>query len=490
MTWQDFRDSIPADSNLDLKRLKKAYDFADYAHRHQKRYTGEDYIIHPLKVASILSSWHLDQTIMEAALLHDTIEDTHVTLAEIEKEFGKEVAFLVDGVTKVGQVKLRNKTDKDFVENLRKMFVAMAKDIRVIIIRLADRLHNMRTLDAVPLLKQERIAQETLEVYAPLAERLGMGQIKGELEDLAFPYVLPQEHDWLTKLADPHLKHTQKLTDKAIKQLKKQLQKNQVQAIVHGRAKHKYSLYKKLLRPEINKDIEKIHDLVALRVITENKADCYASLGIIHDYWKPAPHLGVSDFIAQPKPNGYQSIHTKIFDHNGRIIEIQIRTEKMHHHAEFGAAAHFAYAEAKSGGASDKKLQKGEVFSLSGKMSWVKELATWQKEVQDSEEFVTDLKLDALTERIYVFSPLGDVYDLPAQATPVDFAYAVHTQLINHIQGAKVNGKMVSLDHPLKSGDMIEIIKTKQIREPARDWLQFVKTRRARKMIKKRLNIK
>lgn len=475
---------------VDQKRLKKAFDFANYAHEGATRYSGEPYITHPLNVANILASWGQDQTVLEAALLHDVVEDTHVTLEEIEDNFGEDVAFLVNAVTKVGKVQLRHSTDTAFVENLRKMFIAMAKDVRAVLVRLADRLHNMSTLDAIPLMKQERIARETLEVYAPLAERLGMGKIKGELEDLAFPYVYPDDAKWLESVAKPHFKTASINTDKNIARLQKALSEMGIKAEVHGRPKHRYSLYKKIIRPEIDRDINKITDLIALRVITTKKVDCYSALGVIHDIWKPVPHLGISDFIAQPKPNGYQSIHTKVFDAAGRVIEVQIRTKQMHEQAEYGPAAHFAYSEAKTKGASDDKLEEGTAFKINKKMDWVTQLARWQHEVEDSEEFVTDLKLDALNQRIYVFSPLGDVYDLPQGATPIDFAYSVHTGLLDYIQLAKVNSKVVPLNYALRSGDVVEIQKSKQKRPPSPNWLDFVKTSRARAKVKALLNEK
>lgn len=467
--------------SYDPERLKKVFDFAAAAHEGQLRYSGEKYIEHPLQVARILAGLGQSAEVIEAALLHDTVEDNPtITLEQIEKEFGPDVAFLVDGVTKVGKVRLRGSTDQIFVENLRKMFVAMAQDIRVVLIRLADRLHNMQTLDAIPLSKQKRIAQETLEVYAPLAERLGMGFLKGQLEDLAFAYALPKEYHWVTSLSLPHFHHAEETTKHLIRQMKQKLQENNIRALVHGRHKHKYSLYKKLLRPEINKDIKKIHDLIALRIITDNKLNCYSALGIIHTHWKPVPHIGVSDFIAQPKPNGYQSIHTKIFDKSGRIVEIQIRSEAMHQQAEFGAAAHFVYSEAKAKGLSSTELDKGKIsLDLGKKMDWVKQLAAWQAEIGSNEEFVKNLKLDALSSRIYVFSPKGDVFDLPSQATPIDFAFAVHSGLGNFVQAAKVNGKIVSLNYQLSSGDVVEIIKSKNPRKPTKDWIRFAKTQKA-----------
>lgn len=490
LTYQDLvntteKHSIP----IDQDHLRQVFDYAQKAHGNQQRLSGEPFFQHPLHVAHLVATWGMDQTTIETALLHDTIEDTDVTYNDLEKEFGRTTAFLVNGVTNVGKVKLRHSIDRQFTENLRKMFVAMSKDFRVVVVRLADRLHNMLTLDALPKKKQRRIALETLEVYAPLAERLGMGEIKGELEDLAFKYVHPKEYRRITDLVNKHMDKAKQTTDKVINQITKLLKQNHISAQVHGRYKRKYSLYCKLNRPGVQGDINKVHDLIAVRIITDSKPDCYQALGLVHAHFKPVPYLGVSDFIAQPKPNGYQSIHTKVFDHQGQIIEIQIRTHDMHHQAEFGSAHHALYAEAKSNGVSDESLEKGTAFKVTQKMKWVQQLAEWQKQIQSSEEFVSDLKLDALSHRIYVYSPLGDVYDLPAQATPVDFAFAVHSDIGLHLQGAKVNQKMVSLDQPLKSGDVVEIIKSKRARKPSRDWLNFVKSSKAKTDIKKALNL-
>lgn len=470
---------------VDLNRLNRVYQFAEKAHQGQVRQTGEAYINHPLATADILVSWKQSQPAIEAALLHEVIENGGVSLEEISSEFGDEVALLVEGVTRIGKVKLRGKTDQVFIENLRKMFVAMAKDIRVVLIRLADRYDNMTTLDAVPLNKQKRIGEETLEVYAPLAERLGMGHLKGELEDLAFPYVYPNEYRWLSEIAKPYVEKAVRVTKKAIIEIEQKLKANNIEAQVNGRHKHRYSLFKKLKRPEIDGDISKVHDLVALRIITNTKLDCYAALGLVHDLWKPLPFVGISDFIAQPKPNGYQSIHTKVLDRHGNIIEVQIRTKEMHEQAEYGTAAHTFYHQAKASGASDEKLEKGLAFRVKEKMDWIRELANWQKEVSSKEEYIKNLKLDALSERIFCFSPNGDVYDLPKDATPVDFAFAVHSDLGLHIQGAKVNQRIVPLNHLLKSGDLVEIIKSKDKHYPNRDWLQSVKTSKAKNKILK-----
>jgi GTP pyrophosphokinase len=471
-------------------RVSKAYHFAKQAHQGQIRHTGEPLISHPLETAKILASWGQSESVIIAALLHETLELGNITPEQIKQQFGSDIATLVERVTQVGQVKLRHSTNSIFLENARKMFFALAQDIRVIFIRLADRLHNMQTLDAIPIKKQRRIALETLEVYAPLAERLGMGHLKGELEDLAFPFIYPKEALWLDKIAAPHFRHAQHRLQKQLVKLNKIISKAGITAQVHGRPKHRYSLYKKLIRPEINKDINSIHDLIALRIITNTESDCYSCLGLIHKHFKPAPHLGISDYIAQPKPNGYQSIHTRVFDSHGHIIEIQIRTQSMHEHAEYGAAAHHAYAEAKAHGTSGSQLENLDTHKLIKKMDWVHQLSRWQKELSSASDFVTSVKLDALSHRIYVFSPLGDVYDLPVDATPIDFAFAVHTNLINQIQAAKVNGRLVSLSHPLKSGDLVEIIKSKYPRKPSKNWLSFVKTHRARTRITKILQNK
>lgn len=474
-------------NDINEDRLNEVYLFAAEKHAGQVRQSGEPYITHPLSVANILADWGLDQPSLEAALLHDLPEMSGVTLEEINDKFGQEVTELVEGVMRVGQVKLRGSQNLDFLENLRKMFVAMAQDIRVVLIRLADRLHNISTLDAVPLAKQKRIATETLEIYAPLAERLGMGRLKGDLEDLSFPYIYPDEYDWLMAIAKPHFKYSEENVSEIMNKIRQQLVKHGIKARVEGRPKRKYSLYRKLLRPEINRDITKVYDLMAVRVITNDTPSCYSALGIIHQYWKPVPQYGISDFIAQPKPNGYQSIHTKIFDNKGNIVEIQIRSEDMHTQAEYGAAAHFAYADAKSHGATDSKLKEGTAFKITEKMAWVKQLAGWQQQVINPAESLEEYKLDALSHHIYVFSPNGDVFDLPENSTPVDYAFSVHSDLGYYIQTVKVNGHIVPLDHLLKSGDIIEVQKSKTAKLPNRNWLRFVKTHRAKEKIRKEL---
>ncbi len=465
----------------DLGLIEKAYDFAQIAHCGQKRFSGDPVIEHCFSVAEILAEMKMDSTSVTAAFLHDIIEDAGVTREELGKEFGAEVTFLVEGVSKVGNLKLRGEKKEEFVENLRKMILVMAKDLRVVFIKLADRLHNLRTLEYLPREKQIRIARETLEVYAPLADRMQIGRLKGELEDLAFPYVYSQEYDWLILNASPYLEKREEDLKETTETLKQELQKERIKAEVNGRPKHLFSLWRKLLRPEVGKEIAKIHDLVAVRILVRSVRDCYATLGVVHKIFKPLPHEGISDFIAQPKPNGYRSIHTRVFGPKGRVIEIQIRTYQMHEEAENGVAAHWYFSEKKSLAANDKKVENG-FFAPNDKLSWVKELVAWQNKLIDSQEFLDSLKFDALANRIYVFSPKGDVYDLPARATPIDFAYAVHTGLGNEIDGARVNGKLVSLSTKLKSGDVVEIINRKKSR-PSEKWLEFVVTTSAKREI-------
>jgi len=474
-------------ANLDL--IKKAYEFAEIAHAGQLRFSGDPVMEHLISVAEILAELKLDSISIVAGLLHDVIEDGGVTLEELKKEFGEEVSLLVNGVTKVGNLKLQGNREEEFVENLRKMILVMAKDLRVVFIKLADRLHNLKTLQYLPPEKQIRIARETLEVYAPLADRLGIGEMKGILEDLAFPYVYPEEYRILLKYSGPHYRKAEEFLKKATRVVYKALAREGIRAKISSRPKHIYSLWQKLKRPEINGDISKIHDLVAMRVLVETVQDCYAALGTVHSLWKPVPNLGVRDYIAQPKPNGYRSIHTNVFSLHERILEVQIRTFQMHEEAENGVAGHWYYASAKSKGVSTENLEKGNIFVPGEKLSWVKQLVGWQKEIVESKEFMEALKFDALAHRIFVFSPKGDVYDLPVGATPVDFAYAVHTELGNAIDGARVNGKLVSLSSKLKSGDIVEVINKKKS-QPSKKWLEFVVTRTAKKEIEKYLRKK
>ena len=459
----------PADCRL----VHQAYQLAVQAHAGQTRLSGEAFINHPLAVAATLARWQLDSETIAAGLLHDVVEESQVSLEKITKDFGPEIAKLVDGVTKVGEYKLRGQQQAIFVENLRKLIVVMAKDLRVVLLKLADRYHNLQTLDVLPLAKQRRIARETIEIYAPLAERLGIGEMKGQLEDLAFPYFNPDHYQWLKTYSRSYFQKVDEYLLKIERRLIRALAKRGIAAQVSGRRKHLYSLYQKLQRPEIGRDLAKIYDLAALRVIVATVEECYAALGIIHQLFRPVPSVGVRDFIAQPKPNGYQSIHTNVFC-LGRIIEIQVRTRAMHDQAENGIAAHWHYSENKTAGS----------FAPTQKMAWVKKLVQWQAKITDSQELIVSLRFDALSHRNFIFSPQGDVFDLPAAATPVDFAYAVHTDLGDHCAGVKVDGKLVPLHYQLKSGQIVEILVNKHKKAPSRDWLNFAVTHKARQKIR------
>jgi len=465
---------------IDTEFIIRAYEFARRAHQGQKRISGEDYIEHPLESAYTVAQMNLDATTIAAAFLHDVIDDTPVTLNELEKEFGKEVAFLVAGVSKLGKMKYRGIESQ--VEDLRKFFLVMAEDIRVVLIKLADRLHNMQTLDVLPRRKQKRIALETLEIYAPLAYRLGIGEIKGRLEDLAFPYIYPKEYKWIIESTKGKYNQCQKHLQRVQEIIERELKYSGIKIIdIHRRTKHLYSLYKKLLRYEM--DLEKIYDLVALRIIVEDIKDCYGALGIIHKIWRPLPGR-IKDYIAIPKPNGYQSLHTTVFAEN-RITEIQIRTPKMHREAEEGIAAWWAYTDKKG---TKEYIKKRVSKKTPEELNWVKQLSAWQREVTDSKKFLESLKIDFFQNRIFVFTPHGDVKNLPEGATPVDFAYVVHTEVGHSCIGAKADGKIVPLDSSLKNGQIVEIMTAKKIKGPNRNWLRFVKTHQAKSKIKAFLN--
>lgn len=466
--------------------FNKALEFAKLAHYGQTRFSGDPYITHPQAVAETLKNWHLDETTIIAGLLHDTVEAGGATRVDLVKEFGEDVARLVDGVTKVTEIRLTGKLEENFVESLRKMILVMARDLRVVFIKLADRLHNLQTIKYIDAQSQIDNAKETLEIYAPLAERLGMGEVKGQLEDLSFPYAFPEEYQNLKQKTQRLFTESGRYIEKFKKQLLVLLKPQIPKATINTRYKHLYSLWRKLKRPEIDGDVNKIHDLIAARILVNTIEECYQALGLIHGKWHPVPYLGVSDFIANPKPNGYRSIHTKIFGPDGKIVEIQIRTFEMHEQAEMGIAAHWQYAQAKSSGATDERLQKGQT-GVSSKLMWVKQLAAWQKEITDSKEYLEAVKFDALQHRNLIFSPKGDVYDLPKGATPIDYAYAVHTKLGHQAAGAKVNGKLVSLDHKLINGDVVEIMLDRNRKAPNHDWLSFVVTTTARREISKAL---
>jgi len=458
-------------SKADISLVERAYKLAVKAHNGQKRLSGEDYISHPIEVAKTLAELKSDIPTICAGLLHDVPEDTNIPLSSIKKNFGNEIAFLVNGVSKLGKIKYRG--EKRYIENLRKLFLSMCYDIRVVLVKLADRLHNMKTLSYLPKDKQYRIALETLEIYAPIADRLGIGTIKGRLEDLAFPYVYPKEYKWLINNVKEKYEDRENYINFIIPKIKQYLESEKVKILdIHGRAKHYFSLYKKLEKYEMNWD--KIYDLIAIRIIVNDISDCYKTLGLIHKNWKPL--LGrIKDYIALPKPNGYRSLHTTVFCINGKITEFQIRTPQMHKEAEYGIAAHWAYTEA-------GKLSK-DVYRNNNQLPWIKQLQKWQKEIKNSREFIKYLKIDFFKDRIFVFTPKGDVIDLPEEATPIDFAYHIHTDIGHKCAGAKVDGKLCSLSQSLKNGQVVEII-TKKEKKPNPDWLRFAKTNYAKNRIK------
>jgi guanosine-3',5'-bis(diphosphate) 3'-pyrophosphohydrolase len=456
----------------DMDMVRLAYDFAEKAHRGQFRKSGEPYIIHPVATAMILAHMRIDPNIIVAALLHDVPEDTTVTLEDIEKNFGPDIATMIRGITKLGKIKYRGV--ERYIENLRKMFVAMAEDIRVIIIKFADRVHNLSTIEALPQKKRFRIALESLEIYAPIANRLGIGEFKSLLEDLSFPHVLPKEYEktkavreTLVSEREAYLQHVMDVTRNEL-----QISKINV-ANIHGREKTLYSLYRKIVTKGGWENTEQIHDVVAIRIVVENLADCYAALGIVHKLWRPLKGR-IKDYISQPKPNGYKSLHTTVFCIDGQIVEFQIRDRDMHNEAEYGIAAHWHYDERGS------RLPAKDIF-------WAKELAEIQKTILAKLSDIDELKVDFFKNRIFVFTPKGDVFDLPEDATPIDFAYTVHTDIGNQCNGAKVNDQLVSLTTPLKSGDVVEIFTDKNRKGPSQDWLKNVKTHQAKTKIKERL---
>lgn len=488
MDYDDLAKKLDYLNENDRQLVRKAFVFAKKAHEGQKRNTGEPFIIHGLETAIFIASLKLDVSAVCAAILHDVCEDTTCNIGGVRREFGREISSIVDGVTKLGSIRITHRwiflaTKEDLpefdrqIETLRKMFMAMARDIRVVIIKLADRLHNMKTLHGVPKEKRLRIAKETIEIYSPLAYRLGMGELKGQLEDLAFPYIYPKEYEELKVKVAKKLSEKERYITKLKKILIKKLYKEGIKCEIHGRAKHLYSLWLKLQR--YDNDLNQIYDFVALRIIVSDVDDCYKVLGIIHKMWKPL--IGrIKDYIAMPKPNGYQSIHTTVFAPDGQIVEIQIRTKAMHEQAEFGVAAHWHYSENK--GTVDYILRRASILPRK-ELVWVNELVKWQHALSDNKEIVTGLQTDFFSDRIFVYTPTGDVKDLPHGATPIDFAYAVHTDIGNHFGGAKVNGKIVEISYLLQNGDICEIM-TKKNARPKYDWLKFVKTSLAKSKIK------
>jgi len=463
------RENRPAD---DLEIVKKAYEFSQLHHAGQTRASGEPYLAHPLQVAQVLAEMKMDAVAVAAGLLHDSVEDTSVTIVDIRKEFGEQVAHIVEGVTKISQIDFATREEQQ-AENLRKMMLAMIDDIRVVLIKLADRLHNMRTLEHLAPERQQKIAKETLEIYGPIAHRLGMGKIRGELEDLGFRYQDPIGYQQLHDAVEARRKKGEAFLEKVEEVLRDKLKEAGITAKVESRIKRLFSIHRKLIKQGIN--VDQVYDMFAMRVITRSIQDCYAVLGIVHNAWRPVPGR-IKDFIAMPRPNLYQSLHTSVITEDGTPFEIQIRTEEMHKMAEEGIAAHWKY---KDGAVSPQDEQR---------LAWLRQVVEWQRDVSDPNEFLSTLKIDLYPEEVYVFTPKGKVVVLPREATPIDFAYTVHTEVGHNCVGAKVNGRMVPLRHKLHSGDIVEIL-TQPGHKPSRDWLSVVKSSRARNKIKHWLNI-
>nr|MBP3681474.1 bifunctional (p)ppGpp synthetase/guanosine-3',5'-bis(diphosphate) 3'-pyrophosphohydrolase [Clostridia bacterium] len=456
----------------DLKLIKRAYDFAKEKHGDQLRKSGEPYIIHPVQVAYILAGLELDDATICAALLHDVAEDTDVTIQDISKQFLPEIAEMVDGVTKLGNLKYTSAEEQQ-VENYRKMFLAMGKDIRVILIKLADRLHNMRTLKFLKRDRQIAIAKETADLYAPLANRLGMYSLKWELEDLSFKYLCPDEYREIVEGIDKKREERLQFINQIVEQISQELKKQKIKAEITGRAKHLYSIYRKMKRD--NKNLDQIYDLFALRILVDNVKDCYAALGVVHELYNPMPGR-FKDYISVPKPNMYQSLHTTLIGPKGTPFEVQIRTWEMHRIAEFGIAAHWAYKEA-------NKDKKTSVTVKEDKLAWLRETLEWQKDMQDPQEFLNTLKTELFVDEVYVFTPKGQIKVLPRGATPIDFAYSIHAEIGHHMTGCKINSKMMPIITTLKNGDIVEIVTSDQSKGPSRDWLKFVKSTTAKNKI-------
>jgi GTP pyrophosphokinase len=468
---------------VDRDRVREAFVYACRHHADQRRRSGEEFIVHPVNVAKICAGLRLDTETLCAALLHDTVEDTHASLPDIQERFGEEIAGLVDGVTKLTGLTFQSR-DEAQAENYRKMMVAMASDIRVILIKLADRLHNMRTLDAMPKQKQMDKARETLDIYAPIAHRLGIHAMKWELEDLAFQTLHPRKYNEIKTLVAQQREERERYVNGAGDYLSRELLEVGIEAEILGRAKHFYSIYSKMTRK--GREFNEIYDLTAMRVIVGSVKDCYGTVGVIHSIWKPLPGR-FKDFVAMPKFNMYQSLHTTVIGPEGRPLEIQIRTREMHDLAEFGIAAHWMYKEDPSATATRGNGKAGGQAALrdpEGKLKWLRSLVDWQKDVSDPREFVETLKVDLFEDDVFVFTPKGEVKSLAAGATPLDFAYEIHTDVGHRCVGAKVNGKIVPLSYQLRSGDIVEVLTSKRERGPSRDWLSLVKTTRARNKIK------
>jgi len=460
----------PAD---DLGLVRKAYELSASEHRAQKRLSGEPFLSHPLEVANILADMRLDPICLAAGMLHDVVEDTPTSIDRIRQEFGPEVARIVGGVTKISRLQALGREEQQ-AENLRKMVLAMVDDIRVVLVKLADRLHNMRTLEHLPPEKRQWIAQETLEIYAPIAHRLGMGKVRGELEDLAFRYIEPEAHEEMKKEVETRRKVSEDFLAEVYAQVGAKMKEHSIPARISGRIKRLYSIWQKLKRQHITFD--QVYDLLAIRIITDSVKNCYAALGVIHNTWRPVPGR-IKDFIAIPRPNFYQSLHTSVIGHQGQPFEVQIRTEEMHRVAEEGIAAHWKYKDGQPTSKQDEE-----------RIAWLRQLVEWQQEMGDAGEFLSTLKVDLYPEEVYTFTPKGKVITLPREATPIDFAYAIHTEVGHHCVRAKVNGRIVPLKYRLRNGDIVEIV-TQANHSPSRDWLPLVKTSRARNKIKHWINV-
>lgn len=460
---------------------RKAFIFASEAHKDTTRASGDPYITHCVAVARTVNEWRLDEQSVAAAFLHDVVEDTVYTNKDVTKEFGEEIASLVDGLTKLKHFKYGANPD---AENLRKLILSFSNDLRVILIKLADRYHNMQTLQFLAPEKQSEIAWETMEIYAPIAYRLGMQKLSGELEDFVFPFLHKEEHEWLLNSVKERFEERAVYTERIKPIIWKTLEKEKIHPVsIDSRVKHYYSLYRKLMRNEM--DLEKIYDLVAFRIIVKTVEECYATLGVIHKHWAPLPGR-FKDYISRPKPNGYKSLHTTVFCVDNKITEIQIKTQEMHKENEFGIAAHWAYEQIKD---SKDVHKKWAGVKNHGEVMWVEQLRNWQKSFINQKDFLKALKVDFFKERIFVITPMNDVIDLPAGATPIDFAYQIHSEIGNQCVGARVNGKIVPLTYELQSGDLVEIL-TQYGKKPSEDWLRLVKTSMAKKYIKSALRSK